>query len=86
MSVSGDAQRALKNNRMLQCKEMGLISEMVILWQTELMNRMAVSGVLKRNRLSWFGHVERKENGLSEEFMYMEVEGARSRGRPRKTW
>ena len=44
--------------------------------------------VLKRNRLRWFGHVERKEKKEDwvRKCMYMEVEGARTRGRTRKTW
>ena len=46
-----------------------------------------IGGVLKRNRLRWFGHVERKEKeDWVRKCMYMEVEGARSRERPRKTW
>ena len=48
----------------------------------------AIGGVLKRNRLRWFGHVDRKD--LKEDWvrkgMYMKVEGAGSRGKPRKTW
>ena len=56
----------------------------------ELKDRMgieALGSVLKRNRLSWFGHVERKDKeDWVRKYMYMEVEGARSRGRPRKTW
>ena len=47
----------------------------------------ASGSVLKRNRLEWFGRVERKnKEDWVRKCMYMEVEGARPRGRPRKTW
>ena len=43
--------------------------------------------VIRRGRLRWFGHVERKEDDdwvkASQKF---EVEGKRGRGRARKTW
>ena len=43
--------------------------------------------LLKRNQLRWFGRVERKDKeGWVRECMYMEVEDARPRGRPRRTW
>ena len=46
---------------------------------------MDIEAILKRNRLRWFGHVERKDKeDWLRKCMYMEVEGARkeSRGRP----
>ena len=47
----------------------------------------AIGSVLKRNRLKWFGHVERKDKkDWARKCMCMEVEGARPRERPRKTW
>jgi len=43
--------------------------------------------VLQRNRLQWYGHVLRKEdNDWVKNCMEYEVEGARPRGRPKKTW
>jgi len=43
--------------------------------------------VLQRNRLRWYGHVLRKEdNDWVKKCMQYEVEGARPRGRPKKTW
>ena len=37
--------------------------------------------------LRWYGHMLRKEdNDLVKKCMEYEVEGARSRGRPKKTW
>ena len=45
----------------------------------ELSERMVIERVVGvRNRLRWYGHVERKEEEDSmKECMYMEVEGAR---------
>ena len=43
--------------------------------------------VLQQNRMQWFGHVLRKEdNDWVKKCMEYEVEGARPRGRPKKTW
>ena len=43
--------------------------------------------VLQRNRLRWYRHVLRKEdNDWVKKCMEYEVEGARPRGRPKKTW
>jgi len=42
---------------------------------------------LQRNRLRWYGHVLRKEdNDWVKKCMEYEVEGARPRGRLKKTW
>ena len=55
----------------------------------KLRDRMGIEAVcsaLKRNKLRWFDHVERKEKeDWVRKCMYMKVEGARTRGRPRKT-
>ena len=43
--------------------------------------------VLQQNRLQWYGYVLRKEdNDWVKKCMEYEVEGARPRGRPTKTW
>jgi len=43
--------------------------------------------VLQQNRLRWYGHILRKEdNDWMKKCMEYEVEGARPRGRPKKTW
>ena len=43
--------------------------------------------VLQQSRLCWYGHVLRKENNVwVKKCMEYEVEGARPRGRPKKTW
>jgi len=46
-----------------------------------------IISVLQQNRLRWYGHVLRKEdNDWMIKCMEYEVEGARPRGRPKKTW
>jgi len=46
-----------------------------------------IISVLKQNRLQWYGRVLRKEdNDWVKRCMEYEVEGARPRGRPKKTW
>jgi len=43
--------------------------------------------VLQQNRLRWYGHVLQKEDiDWVQKCMEYEVEGARPRGRPKKTW
>ena len=46
-----------------------------------------IISVLQQNRLQWYGHVLQKEdNDWVKKCMEYEVEGARPRGRPKKTW
>jgi len=46
-----------------------------------------IISVLQRNRLRWYGHVLQKEdNDWVKKCMEYEVEGARPKGRPKKTW
>jgi len=46
-----------------------------------------IISVLLQNRLRWYGHVLRKEdNDWVKKCMEYDVEGARPRGRPKKTW
>ena len=56
----------------------------------ELRERIGVEAIgvlVRRNRLRWFGHVERKvEDDWVKRCTVMEVEGTRPRGRPKKTW
>jgi len=41
----------------------------------------------QQNRLQWYGHVLRKEDSdWVKKCMEYEVEGARPRGKPNKTW
>ncbi len=68
---------------------------MGIRWQDGLSNEEVVrrSGLeslevlLRRNRLRWFGHVRRREEGhILRQALHFEVEGRRPPGRPKKTW
>jgi len=46
-----------------------------------------IISVLQQNSLRWYGHVLRKEdNDWVKKCMEYEVEGARPRDRPKKTW
>jgi len=48
-----------------------------------------IISVLQQNRLRWYGHVLQKEsedNDWVKKCLEHEVEGARPRGRPKKTW
>jgi len=47
-----------------------------------------IISVLQQNRLWWYGHMLRKEqdNDWVKKCMEYEVDGARPRGRPKKTW
>ena len=38
----------------------------------------------KRQRISWLGHLERKEDRMPKKMFTQELEGTRRRGRPRK--
>ena len=47
----------------------------------------AVSDVVRRNRLRWFGHVEQRgEEDWVRRYSKIEVPGVRRKGRPKKTW
>ena len=52
--------------------------------------RLGIEGVvevMKRGRLKWFGHVERKEkDDWVSACRNLEVAGSRDRGRPKMTW
>ena len=56
----------------------------------ELRNRLGISNIcdiMRQSRLRWFGHVERMENeNPVSKCRVIEVDGARGRGRPCKTW
>ena len=42
---------------------------------------------IKRQRISWLGHLERMEDdGMSKKIFTQELEVTRRRGRPRKRW
>jgi len=55
----------------------------------ELRERLGVDDIaliLQQNRLSWYGHVLRKDDEWVKKCMEYEVEGSRPRGRPKRTW
>jgi len=53
----------------------------------ELLGFEPVSLMIKKSRLRWFGHVERKDdNDWVRRCKTWKVEGIRQRGRPKKTW
>ena len=56
----------------------------------ELRERLGVDDIaliLQQNRLRWYGHVLRKDDDdWVKKCIEYEVEGSRSRGRPKRTW
>jgi hypothetical protein len=47
----------------------------------------SVTDVMRRGRLRWYGHVERKsDEDWTLKCQYIEVEGKRRNGRGKKTW
>ena len=56
----------------------------------ELRQRLEIDNVvdvIRRNRLRWFGHVERKDDvDWVKACQRLEVSGRRGRGRGKKTW
>jgi len=56
----------------------------------ELRERLGLDDIifiLQLNTLRWYGHMLRKEdNDCVKKYMECEVEGARPRGRPKRTW
>ena len=53
----------------------------------ELLGLEPVSLMIKKSRLRWCGHVERKDdNDWVKHCIMWEVEGIRQRGCPKKTW
>jgi len=56
-------------------------------WLRERLGLDDIILVLQQNRLRWYGHVLQKEdNDWVKKCMEYEVDGARPRGRPKKTW
>jgi len=56
-------------------------------WLREKLGFDDIISLLQQNRLQWYGHVLQKEDSdWLKKCMEYEVEGARPRGRPKKTW
>ena len=57
---------------------------------TEVLERLALEkleNILRRNRLRWFGHVERREKESVLKIVEdVEVDGVKPKGRPKNTW
>jgi hypothetical protein len=65
-----------ENWRILTNKEIYAVDKKPTITETE-----------RLNRLYWFGHVQRmEENGIPKRVLYMNLETARLRGRPRNRW
>jgi hypothetical protein len=48
---------------------------------------MLILQTIKGQRISWLGHLERKEEDrMPKKIFTQELEGTRQRGRPRKGW
>ena len=67
---------------MCNIKKEQLVSTNFLVSQLKL---KSLDSVLKCNRLHWFGHVKRSEL-CTGQILELEVEGNRSRGRPKKCW
>ena len=87
---------SVENTRRLERTEMRMLRMMCGITlrdrfsNADVRNRFGiecVGDVIRRSRLRWFGHVERKqENDWAKTMLTFEVAGKRIRGRPRKTW
>jgi len=82
-----------ENEMALQWAEMRMVRWMCgvkIVPSKGLIERLGLDdiiSVLQQNRLRWYGHVLRKEdNDCLKKCMEYEVEGARPRGRQKRTW
>jgi len=79
-----------ENEVALQLAEMRRVSWICGIKLKELGERLGLGDiifVLQQNRLRWYGYVLQKENNYwVKKCIEYEVESARSRGRPKKTW
>jgi len=77
-------------NKVLQTTKFSPSANSKILDPSAFLERLGLDGiilVLQQNRLRWYGHLLQKEdNDWVKKCMEYEVEGARPRGRPKKTW
>jgi hypothetical protein len=53
----------------------------------EIVKKSTITETIMLHRLSWFGHVQRKEeNRIPKRVLCMNLESTRPRGRPRNRW
>jgi len=79
---------ALQRAEMRMVRWMCSVEQKDRLPSKELRERLGVDDIaliLQQNRLRWYGHVLRKDDGWVKRCMEYEVEGSRPRGRPKRT-
>jgi hypothetical protein len=53
----------------------------------QLLKKPTITETIRLHKLRWFGHVQRMEgNRIPKQVLYMNLESARPRGRPRNRW
>ena len=89
-AVKEEQVSKLQRTEMRMIRWMSGVSLMEMKRSSDLRERMDVEpidSVMRRNRLRWYGHVERRiEDDWLKRCTTMEVPGKRLRGRPRRTW
>jgi hypothetical protein len=52
-----------------------------------MFKKLAITEIIRLNRLRWFGHVQRvEEHRIPKKVLYVNLEATRLRGRPRNRW
>jgi len=89
-SVRKENEMTLQRAEMRMVRWMCNVTVKVRVPSKELRQRLGIDDIiliLQQNRLRWYGHVLRKEDtDWVKKCMEYEVEGARPRGRPKRTW
>ena len=89
-ALVGESERKLESTEMRMVRMMCGVSSKDRCRNADLRNRLGICSVtvaLRRSRLRWFGHVERKsEEDWVKRCRELEVVGVRPRGRPKKSW
>jgi len=89
-TIKAEDEQRLERNENAMLRWMCGVSLQDRVATKELRQRLGIEGVLekiRRGRLRWFGHVERKDEAdWVSACRVMEVDGIRGRGRPKKSW
>ena len=89
-ALIGESERKLESTEMRMVRLMCGVRLKDRCTNADLRNRLGICSVsvaLRRSRLRWFGHVERKaEEDWVKRCRELVVEGTRPRGRPKKSW